>query len=847
MWLSPVLLFSFLLVGNISIWQRTDDLSDELTRSQSLNTTEQVALRLENLLQERTNDLALLSSLWRNYPPSERTERFLTDATRIVQQEPAYHVINYVDDQSVIRSSAPPGRQPELVGLDLTTLPGREALHRQVRSAGVPLASPPITLTTGRLGTVIWFPISGEENASAPPGDMIAGAFHINEIVQRAVFPSASDEFWIRVELTDTTAYSTDPVEAQPAQHLERLGATTTISFLGQRWSVSAVPRAGGTFARLPQDNALRFGINVVLSLLASGLLGVAMVAVNRIQRSRQRLRWSEKRLRDIFEAAENVAFIMVDPAGTKARILEFSPGAEQIFGYRREEVIGQPVAMLHTPADVARFPEMFEAMRQRKAGFTGESTLVRKSGEEFPALFTTHPILDDEGDMVAAIGVSIDISERKQAEEGVRRYARRLETLHEIDQAVLAAHSPEETAEVALRHVSQLVACLGTGIVLFDAEAREAVLFALRAGEEIHLETGMRLSLEGIAGIEGLRHGEVIAEEDLLDLAHLPPTLQALKAINVRSYIAAPLFAQGDLIGALGLGFETPAAFGPEHADIVREVADQVALALHQARLHEEVQRQADELRAAVNRLQELDRLKNEFIQNVSHELRSPLALIRGYAEMLDTGELGSLDPEQQEPVAIIARRARMLSTLVQDVTLILGAKISPPEPEPVRLDELARAAVADFQISAAAAELVLETEIASDLPPVRGAPTHLRRVLDNLIGNAIKFTPPQGTISVSVKQLPKDQVLLEVSDTGIGIPPDQRDRIFERFYQVDGSTKRRYPGTGLGLALVKEIVETYGGEVRVESEVGEGSTFAITLPVFRRDDTPPEEASGT
>jgi signal transduction histidine kinase len=153
----------------------------------------------------------------------------------------------------------------------------------------------------------------------------------------------------------------------------------------------------------------------------------------------------------------------------------------------------------------------------------------------------------------------------------------------------------------------------------------------------------------------------------------------------------------------------------------------------------------------------------------------------------------------------------------------------------------------VADFQISAAAAELVLETEIASDLPPVRGAPTHLRRVLDNLIGNAVKFTPPQGTISVSVKQLPKDQVLLEVSDTGIGIPPDQRDRIFERFYQVDGSTKRRYPGTGLGLALVKEIIETYGGEVRVESEVGEGSTFAITLPVFRRDDTPPEEASGT
>jgi hypothetical protein len=200
-----------------------------------------------------------------------------------------------------------------------------------------------------------------------------------------------------------------------------------------------------------------------------------------------------------------------------------------------------------------------------------------------------------------------------------------------------------------------------------------------------------------------------------------------------------------------------------------------------------------------------------------------------------------------QEEPVAVIARRSRMLSALVEDITLILGAEMSPSPPEPVPLGELARAAVVDFQISATGAELTLETEIASDLPPVRGTSTHLRRVLDNLLDNAIKFTPSRGTITVQVQQPQEDQVLLEVSDTGIGIPRDQRDRIFERFYQVDGSTKRRYPGTGLGLALVKEIVEIYGGEVRVESEVGEGSTFVVTLPVFRRDDTPPEEASST
>jgi two-component system cell cycle sensor histidine kinase/response regulator CckA len=138
-------------------------------------------------------------------------------------------------------------------------------------------------------------------------------------------------------------------------------------------------------------------------------------------RQAEEALRESEESLRTIFEAAENVSFITTDLAGTEARILDFSPGAECIFGYSREEVIGKPVAMLHLPKDVTKFPEVIESMRQRKAGFTGEATLVRKSGEKFSALFTTYPIFDVKGNMTAALGVSIDITERKQAEEALR------------------------------------------------------------------------------------------------------------------------------------------------------------------------------------------------------------------------------------------------------------------------------------------------------------------------------------------------------------------------------------------------------------------------------------------
>jgi len=264
----------------------------------------------------------------------------------------------------------------------------------------------------------------------------------------------------------------------------------------------------------------------------------------------------------------------------------------------------------------------------------------------------------------------------------------------------------------------------------------------------------------------------------------------------------------------------------------LLEAVADTIAVGLRNARLYEEIQLRADGLGAALVRLEELDRLKSQFIQNVSHELRTPLALIRGYAEMLDAGELGELRPEQQKPVSVIARRARMLSDLVEDITLILEAESSPPQPAPVALDELARAAVEDFQGAVRQAGLRLHAEIAPHLPPVSGSLAYLRRVLDNLIDNAVKFTPAGGTITMRLRQ-EGEQVALEVSDTGIGIPADQLERIFERFYQVDGGTQRQYGGVGLGLALVKEIVEAYGGRVTVESRVGEGSTFTVLLPI--------------
>jgi signal transduction histidine kinase len=141
-------------------------------------------------------------------------------------------------------------------------------------------------------------------------------------------------------------------------------------------------------------------------------------------------------------------------------------------------------------------------------------------------------------------------------------------------------------------------------------------------------------------------------------------------------------------------------------------------------------------------------------------------------------------------------------------------------------------RKLLADFQVAAEQAGLSLTAQIADDLPPVSGDSQHLLRVMDNLLGNALKFTPAGGQISVSLWR-DGAHAVLEVADTGIGIPHDQLGRVFERFYQVDGSMTRRYGGTGLGLALVKEIVEAHGGQVGVSSVLGQGSTFTVRLPI--------------
>jgi len=256
----------------------------------------------------------------------------------------------------------------------------------------------------------------------------------------------------------------------------------------------------------------------------------------------------------------------------------------------------------------------------------------------------------------------------------------------------------------------------------------------------------------------------------------------------------------------------------------------DAVNRAERQARLEAEASRLA--LIEQNEQLRELDRLKDEFVGLVSHDLRTPLTSITGYVELLEADETGPLNEEQRSFLKIVSRNAERLLRLVNDLLFVARLQSGRLELDldEVDLSALAAEAVAGAGPHAGAQGLGLELVSSGDTA-VLGEPGRLAQLLDNLVSNAIKFTPPGGRIDISLGA-ENGTVCLEVSDTGIGIPEEERARLFERFFRSQAALERQIQGTGLGLYISKAIVEAHGGRIAARSGRGQGTTFVVELP---------------
>jgi len=339
-----------------------------------------------------------------------------------------------------------------------------------------------------------------------------------------------------------------------------------------------------------------------------------ALVALEGIARDITARKQAEESIRRLSQFQERVienASIWLDVLDGHANVVIWNQAAHAISGYSREEVVGHDrVWEWLYPDEAYRNKILARAQAIIREGETVadfETTIRRKDGQERVISWDSQALVGDAGEPLGSIALGRDVTRRKAAEEALAQHAQRLEALHTIDQAILAAQSPEEIARAALGHIRRLAPCSVAGIGRYDPAGGDVVVFAVHAEDDRGLRPSLRFPLLGIEDVmEALQRGEVAVESDVAALRNPPPAASALLAAGLRSFVAAPLAAAGELTAILGLASSEPQAFTPAAITVVREVADQLAVALHQADLRAALQAEREKLAITIEHLPE-------------------------------------------------------------------------------------------------------------------------------------------------------------------------------------------------------------------------------------------------
>jgi len=355
--------------------------------------------------------------------------------------------------------------------------------------------------------------------------------------------------------------------------------------------------------------------------------------------------------------------------------------------------------------------------------------------------------------------------------------------------------------------------------LMLLNEEGELTIHAAEGLPPEVILQTHQKAD-EGIAGYV-LQHREpLILQGDISQ----DPRFKNLKGKEqLTSAISLPIIHKDKALGVLNVARMREAPpFTDADVEFLSVLASQAAIAIENARLFQEI-------RQAYERLAELDHLKSEFISIASHELRTPLAILLAYASILEEEITG----QSKEYLDQVVESAMQLKAIIDEMVSLrrLDTGETQVEITEVSITPIVESLLEEFGPLAERKEIHLEVDLPEKLPPVRSDAQVLRLILSNLLSNAIKFTPEGGAVRLFARE-ERDRLLLGISDTGPGIPPQDLERIFERFYQVENSLRREHGGIGLGLSIAKEMAELIDGRIWAESELGKGSTFYLSLP---------------
>jgi signal transduction histidine kinase len=317
-------------------------------------------------------------------------------------------------------------------------------------------------------------------------------------------------------------------------------------------------------------------------------------------------------------------------------------------------------------------------------------------------------------------------------------------------------------------------------------------------------------------------------------DFGGTPPSLDlALAKVPLKWILAQPISVGDETAGALLVGGTSPLSVARE--DLVRDGARQLAVGLQNAWTHDRLIEKSVILADQGETLKRANKVKTEFLASMSHELRTPLSAILGFADLLTTSTKENLSPRARESLERIKRNGEHLLSLINDVLDLAKAEAGRLDLRmaPVNIGQLARACVAELESLRAGNEVRLQADVPDGLFELVTDAQRVRQILLNLLANALKFTE-RGAVTLAL-EWGTHEVRLAVTDTGRGIPAHAVSELFQEFHQLDTGEGKRYPGTGIGLALSRRFARALGGDIEVRSLEGQGSTFTLVMP--RRD----------
>jgi PAS domain S-box-containing protein len=561
--------------------------------------------------------------------------------------------------------------------------------------------------------------------------------------------------------------------------------------------------------------------VSVIIALVTSGT--VAWAVSRQEQTIRAQREWLRVTLSSIGDG--------VIACDTQRQVTFLNPVSESLTGWKTEQALGQPIATVlrlinertrEQGADIAE-----QVLREgRVVAMANHTALLARDGREIPIEDSAAPITDALGNIAGAVVVFHDVTQRRRITNELKESEARLRLLSSTAGRLLAAENPQTVVNELCQKVMDHLHCQAFFNFLVDESAGRLALNACAGipDNEIRRLAWLDYGV-AVCGCAARDKQRIIAE-DIFNSVDC--RIELVKSYGIQAYCCHPLMVQGQVIGTLSFGTRTRSRFTDEDVEIMRTVADQVATAM------ERVQGQRA-LRAANERLVEADQRKNEFLAVLSHELRNPLAPIRNSLHILGRAAPGG--DQARRAQAIIERQVGQLSHLVDDLldmTRISRNKIR-LEREVLDLNDLVRRTVEDHRSLFDTSEVHVEVELAPEPIHVNADVTRLAQVVGNLLQNAGKFTSQGGHARVLVSaDSAARQAVIRVVDTGVGMPPEVLARLFQPFVQADTTLDRSRGGLGLGLALVKGLVELHGGEIRAHSDgLGRGAEFFVRLPL--------------